>query len=164
MVQKYKLIIIMLLAAILVACWPSGPRTITKLTETGSPALHAIDSNELRRLMDRMNSLMFESILTGQALDSQQREFSSRVITAAEGVDRALDGIVATLPKLNLDEGEQKTFLALAVNLRGKAHTLKAQAEARHFDDIPATLEKMNATCTSCHQLFRDFAKPGVKK
>ena len=162
--KKNKLAILMLFAASLTACVPSGQRTITKLTETGSPALHAIDSSELRQLMDRMNSLMFERNLTEQEMDSQRREVYARVIAAAEGLDRALDGIVTTLPKLNLDEGERKTFLALTVTLRGEAHTLKAQAESHQLDNIPITLEKISATCTSCHQLFRNFAKPELQK
>lgn len=163
--QKTKLTTLILITAALTACAPSGHRAAAKLTETGSPAaLHAIDSNELRQLMNRMNALMFERNLTEQEMDSQRREVSSRVIAAANGVDRALDGVIAALPRLNLDEGEQKTFHALALNLRGEALKLKAQAEANQVDDIPATLEKINATCTSCHVLFRDFDKPGAQK
>lgn len=162
--KKNTLAILMLFAAVLTACAPSGQQALVKLTDTGSPALHAIDSGELRQLMDRMNSLMFERNLTELEMDSQRRDASVRVISAAEGLDRALDGMVAALPKLNLDQGERKTFLALSATLRGEAHTLKAQAESHQLDDIPVTLEKISATCTSCHQLFRDFAKPGVQK
>jgi hypothetical protein len=92
---------------------------------TAAPVLHAIDSNELRQLMDRMNNLMFERNLTNQEMDSQRRQVVSQIIVAADGVDKAIDRILSTLPKLKLDESEQNIFRSLAVNLRGEASILK---------------------------------------
>lgn len=163
--QKHTLAIFMLLSAVLTACTsyelqPAFP----KLTVTGSPVLHAIDSDRLRQLMNRMNNLMYETNLTEQEMDSQRRQAVSQVVNAAEGLDQAIDGILAAQAKLNLDSGEQKVFYSLAAKLRDEAHSLKAQAQAHQVDEIPVTLEKISATCTSCHTLFRDFTKPGVKK
>jgi hypothetical protein len=163
--QKNTLTTFMLFAAALVACTHSErPPPFPKLTVTGTPVLHAIDSVQLRQLMTRMNNLMYETNLTEQEMDSQRRQAVSQVIHAADGLEPAIDGILAAQTKLNLDPGEQKVFHSLAVNLRNEAHTLKAQALAHQVNEIPVTLEKMSATCTSCHELFRDFTKPGVQK
>jgi hypothetical protein len=163
--QKNTLTTFILLAAALTACTHSErPPAFPKLTVTGTPVLHAIDSVQLRQLMNRMNSLMYETNLTDQELDIQRRQAVSQVIHAADGVDLAINDILAAQAKLNLDPSEQKVFHSLAVHLRDEAHTLKAQALAHQVNEIPVTLEKMNATCTSCHELFRDFTKPGVQK
>jgi hypothetical protein len=114
--------------------------------------------------MDRMNNLMFERNLTDQEMDSQRRQVVSQIIVAADGVDQAIDGILSTLPKLTLDDGEQKVFHSLALNLRDEAHALKSQAQTHQIDDISVTLEKMSATCNSCHVLFRDFTKTNARK
>lgn len=163
--SKIKHFGLLSLAAALMACSPTGKKAaVPKLTETGTPVLHAIDNDELRLLMDRMNSLMFERNLTELELDSQRRAAVSKVSAAARDLEQAIDGILAAEPKLSLDEGEKKVFRSLATNLKGEAQTLKAQADAHQVDAIPVTLEKMSATCTSCHELFRDFNKPGVQK
>jgi hypothetical protein len=163
--QKNTLTTFILFAATLVACTHSErPPPFPKLTVTGTPVLHAIDSIQLRQLMNRMNNLMYETNLTEQEMDVQRRQVVSKVTNAAEGLDQAIDGILAAQTKLNLDPDDQKVFHSLAVHLRDEAHTLKAQALAHQVNEIPVTLEKISATCTSCHELFRDFTKPGVQK
>lgn len=148
------------------ACSPPAQLGIglPKLTETGKPVLHAIDSDELRQLMRRMNNLMNERNLTDQEMDDQRRHAVSQVLIATKGIDQAIAAILAAMPNLNLDPGEQKVFRSLAVNLRGETEKLQFQADAQQLDIMPATLERMSATCTSCHQLFRDFSKSGVQK
>jgi hypothetical protein len=113
--------------------------------------------------MDRMNSLMFERNLTEHELDNQRREVTDRVYNAANDLDQAIEGILAALPGLKLTADEQKVFRLLAVDLRGEARNLKAQAEAHQTEEIPATLAKMTVTCTTCHELFRDFNKTGAR-
>lgn len=162
---KNTLTTFILFATALTACTPPAQQLqFPKLTVTGSPVLHAIDSAKLRQLMNRMNSLMYETNLTDQEMDIQRRQALTQVIHAADGVDLAINDIVAAQAKLNLDPSDQKVFHSLAVHLRDEAHTLKAQALAHQVNEIPVTLEKMSATCTSCHELFRDFTKPGVQK
>jgi hypothetical protein len=163
--QKYTFTTFILFAVILSACTPSRQQMeFPKLTVTGTPVLHAIDSVQLRQLMNRMNSLMHETNLTEQEMDSQRRQAISQVIHAADGLEPAIDGILAAQAKLSLDSGEQKVFHSLAVNLKNEAHTLKLQAQSHQINEISVTLERMGATCTSCHELFRDFTKPGVKE
>lgn len=150
---------------VLTACTPPAKRgDMPKLTVTGTPVLHAIDNDELRQVMGRINNLMYETNLTDQELDKQRSVAVSQVLKAAVGLEQSIDAMLAAEPKLNLDAGEHKVFASLATNLRGEAKTLKFQAESHQVDDIPQTLEKISATCTSCHELFRDFTKPGAQK
>lgn len=162
--NQKNLLLLLLLVATVVACNPAEKYiTAPHLVATGSAALHAIDSNELRQVMGRMNGLMFERNLTDQELDRQRHQALSQVIEAADGVEQAITAILATQPRLNLDAGEQKVFLALAVRLGEEAKTLKIQAVTHQDEQIPATLEKISTTCNACHQLFRDFGKHTVQ-
>ena len=164
--KKYEFITLMLLAAVLAACAPSAHQRASEpaLANTGTPALHAIDSNELRNVMRRINNLMQERNLTSQEMDSQQRVAASHVIAAAKALDESIDGILATMPSLKLAPGEDTAFRSLAGKLRDDAYQLKFQAEGHQLETIPATLERMNTTCNSCHALYRDFSKSGDQK
>ena len=159
-----KWALLLLVSAVATACAPSKLKpAMPNLVDTGKPALHAIDSNDLRELMKRLNNLMYERNLTSQEIDAQQRIAETQVKNAANDLNQAIDGIIATMPKLNLDPSEQKVFHSLALNLREDAYKLKFEAEAHQLEAIPGTLEKMSATCTSCHALFRDLHKSGAQ-
>lgn len=164
--KKTELIPSTLLAVALAACTPSAQQRVEApaLANTGVPALHAIDSNELRNVMRRINNLMHERNLTSQEMDSQQRLATTQVIDAAKGLDESIDGIIAVMPSLKLAPGEDTAFRSLAVKLRDDAYKLKFQAETHQLELIPATLERMSSTCNSCHALYRDFSKPGGQK
>ena len=163
--KKTELITFTLLAVALAACTPSAQQQqraeAPALANTGVPALHAIDSNELRNVMKRINNLMLERNLTSQEMDSQQRLATTQVMTAAKGLDESIEGILAIMPSLKLAPGEDTAFRALAVKLKEDAYKLKFQAETHQLELIPTTLERMNSTCNSCHALYRDFNKPG---
>lgn len=151
-----------LLALALTACGSGGQRPAPpKLIDTGKPALHAIDSQDLRRSMQRMHNLMYERNLTEHEMDNQRREALYRVQQAAEGVEHALAAMRLAMPNLHLESDEQKVFASLADKLLIQAGQLKSQAQTLQIDAIPTTLEAISATCTSCHELFRDFKKPG---
>lgn len=107
---------------------------------------------------------MFERNLTEHEMDHQRRQAIAQVIESADGVEQAIAGILDAMPKLDLDAGEQKVFRSLALKLREEAKTLKLQALHHQDEDIPATLERMSATCNACHPLFRDFGKARVEQ
>lgn len=151
---------ILFVVILLTACVTKNDKQIMPdLVDTGKPVLHAIDSEELRELMQRLNHLVYERNLTAQELDTQQRKAAAQLINAATDINQAIEGILAIKTSLDLDAGEQKVFISLAQSLRESAYKLKFQAESHQFDDIPDTLGKMSSTCTSCHSLFRNFKK-----
>jgi hypothetical protein len=124
-------------------------------SETGEPALHAIHDNELRDLMDRMDSLMQERFMTETQLDNERRKYSHRIADSAQDLSKTIDTIIAKLPSLALSPAEQTTFLALANKLRQQTELLQQQASQNRIDAIDDGLHQINTTCTSCHALFR---------
>lgn len=154
--MKTKYILAILLVSS--ACSSSGnrqPPLEGGRSETGQPALHAVRDNQLRELMDRMDSLMQERFMTEQQLDQERRKYSRQIAETARYLSANIDAIIAGMPKLQLSAAEQTSFLALAGKLRQEVQQLQQQAEQNHIDAIPASLHEINTTCTACHALFR---------
>ncbi len=152
-----QLFLTTVLVFLLSACSPLKHEHIAEggRSETGEPALHAVHDNELRNLMDRMDSLMQERFMTETQLDSERRKFSRRIADSAQDLSKTIDTIIAKLPNLTLTPAEQATFLALANKLRQQTEQLQQQARQNHIDAIDDGLHQINTTCTSCHALFR---------
>lgn len=106
--------------------------------------------------MAELDSLIVsEKEMTEQQKDARRREYSQKMAEAAAAMDNAVDAIIASLPRLNLDETERAAFLALADRLRGKSREILDLASDNRSRAIPDTLAQMETTCAACHQLFR---------
>jgi cytochrome c556 len=138
------------------SCGTSPPGMAPRaLPDTGNPALHAVQNARLHALMTEMNSLMFDRMRTELDIDRERRRRAAQIAEVAQAMSRTIDGVLATLPSLDLAPGEQETFAALANKLRGQAGQLEKQARRNYVDAIPQTLDQMTLTCTACHELFR---------
>lgn len=93
--------------------------------------------------------------MTEQQLDVERRKYSRQIGEAARNLSVNVGTIIASMPGLQLNAGEQATFLALASKLRDEAQQLQELAEQNHIDAISDGLHEINTTCTSCHALFR---------
>ncbi|WKJ89783.1 cytochrome c [Methylomonas montana] len=124
-------------------------------SETGRPALHAVRDNQLRTLMDRMDSLMQERFMTELQLDVERRKYSRQIAETAGSMESTVDAIIASMPGLQLSATEKTTFQALAGKLREEIQQLQLQAQQNQIDAIATSVHEINTTCTSCHALFR---------
>jgi hypothetical protein len=102
----------------------------------------------------RLHGLKLEGMMCEPEMDSKRREVISQVTVVAEGAESVLDCILSAKPEWNLDADKQTQFYSLADNLREEVKTLKTQIQLFQLCDTPATLDRMNATCSSCHELF----------
>ncbi len=141
----------------LISCTNPTPHIVVNSdsSEVGQPALHAVHNNRLRELMGRMNGLMQERFLTEPELDAEHRKYAKQIFNTAQNLSQTIDVISATLPSLKLSAAEQTTFIALVTQLREQTQVLQAQTKQNHLGVISHTLEQIDATCTSCHALFR---------
>jgi len=121
----------------------------------GQPALHAVQDQELRVLMDRMNGLMMERFMTEQEMDVERDRFARQIIDASKTLSSTATAIVDKLPGLGLDDNAQKAFRTLAKKLGQQAKDLQTESENRRYNAMSATLHEMSATCMACHTLFR---------
>ncbi|AEG00791.1 cytochrome c [Methylomonas methanica] len=121
------------------------------------PALHAVQDQELRELMDRMNGLMLERFMTEHEMDVVRGKYTRQIIETAKTLQITAGSLVDKIPSLNLTTDEAKAFRNLARKLSQHAKTLEAQAEHGGLNAIPGTLHEMKSTCMACHTLFRRF-------
>lgn len=155
MENKASLFITLSLAAALAGCASSEQRPMPKLASTDHRALlHTIEGTKLKDLIHRLHGLKLEGMMGEPEMDSKRRQVTSQVIEVADGAESVLDCMLAAKPELNLAADKQKLFHSLADNLREEVKTLKTQTQVFQLNDIPATLNRMNATCSSCHELF----------
>lgn len=153
--QKTSLIIALSLVSLLAGCVSQEQHPIPKMTSTDHQAvLHVVTGTKLRDSIHRLNNLMLENIRTQPELDKQRQQANALVLEIAKGAESSLGCLLDVEPKLNLDSHQHKQFHALADDLRDEANTLKNQVQSHQLTELPATLEKMNVTCTSCHELF----------
>jgi len=119
------------------------------------PALHAVQDQELRTLMDRMNALMMEKFLTEYEMDIERARFARQIVDASKVLESTARTLVDKVPSLGLEQTEQNAFRHLAQILEQQAHRLQKQAENGYYKSISATLHEMTSTCMACHTLFR---------
>lgn len=120
-----------------------------------TPALHALQDQELRTLMDRMSGLMFERFMTEHEMDVERRKYARQIIDAALILNSSSEALVKRAPFLGMNAEENNAFVILAQKLGHHAERLKNQAENNSFNGISSTLHEMQATCLACHTLFR---------
>lgn len=125
------------------------------LHHSDKPVLHAVQSEELRNLMDRLDSLMYERFMTQTEIDRKRQHYGRLMADSASQLDQTVDGIMASLPKLQLNNEESQVFHTLAGKLREQIHLLQGQVEEQQYQDMSATVDQMLNTCKGCHQLFR---------
>lgn len=155
MIRLYPLALILLT---LTACYSPGDKFHSQFdghSETGQPALHAIQDKQLRELMARMDALMQERFMTEPELDAERRKYAQRIAENAQTLSQTVDTIIARMPSLPLSTDEQHTFQALAQKLAEQSRHLQEQARTNQIDAVSGTLHQINTTCTSCHALFR---------
>lgn len=128
---------------------------LTGISSNGEPALHAIQDQELRILMGRMNSLMMERFMTEQEMDIERRKYARQIIEAAKTLEDTSQTLVNKLPGLGLTEAEQTVFANLAQKLGQQARNLQNQAENHAYNSVSSTLHEVKSTCMACHSLFR---------
>lgn len=150
---KYQILLISL--SLLIACSSQPQQQTLSSAITETPALHAIQDQEVRKLMDRLNATMLERFMSEQEMDIERQKYARQMIEAANTLATTAQNLVIHLPALDLTPAEQAAFRNLAQKLGMHAGNLKTQAENQAFRGITATLHAMSSTCLACHTLFR---------
>lgn len=143
-----RLAYLVAVAALLNAC---------STVDSGQPALHAVQDQELRSLMARMNGLMMERFMTEEEMDRERSRYAGQIVNAAKILATTAASLQNKLPGLGLSDDEQVSFRALANQLGQHANDLQQQAENNRFNAMSSTLRDVRNTCQACHALFRKF-------
>jgi cytochrome c556 len=129
---------------------------VSEKLETGKTLQNAIHSDEVKNIMRRLNSLVYEREYT----ELEIKKLRMKQIELLSKAANALKETAVTIPYIdslkNLNEEDQIAFNAMANQLKELSQTLKRETEANHQKSIDATYIKLQDTCNTCHLLFRD--------
>ncbi|NOQ77093.1 MAG: hypothetical protein GQ475_04755 [Methylococcaceae bacterium] len=140
----------------LVSCGVKQPPNY-QLLDTGKPALHAIQGERLKRVMNELNDLMFERMLNEVQIDQQRRYRTKEIVKVTETLLETVKYIPEALQTLNLDKNEQQIFLNMSEKLNKQVSLLKQDAERNHVDAISSRVDYIIETCNACHHIFRQY-------
>ena len=127
-------------------------------TNSGSISLHAVMSEQLALENARLHVLLFDLHRTETVLARERGALVARIAEAARRLQRGAAVITASSASLALVPDEVDRLNALALTLASRAGTLADQAEAGTLgpEQLEAGLAAIDATCNSCHALYRD--------
>lgn len=127
----------------------------TQLSNIDKPALHSIQSAQLKVLMRQLDDLMFERMLNEVQLDRQRRYRTKEIVKVAENLLETIGYIPNALQDLSLDSSEQIIFLNLSEQLKQQITLLKQEASKNYVDAISKRANQIIETCNACHRIFR---------
>ncbi|WP_162232443.1 hypothetical protein, partial [Methylogaea oryzae] len=88
----------------------------TEPADTGLPAMHAIHNNRLQQAMDRINTLVYRQMRDEVNASVETRQQTQEVAKTASELSGTVEAIIATLPALRLNPGDQATFRRWPIN------------------------------------------------
>lgn len=124
--------------------------------ETGKTILNAIHSDEVKNIMRRLNSLVYEREYTELEIKKLRMKQIELLSKAANALKETADTIPNIDSLKNLNEEDQIAFNAMANQLKELSQKLKRETETNHQKNLDATYIELQDTCNKCHLLFRD--------
>jgi len=132
-----------------------------------SPAArHAVRSAELKDLMTEIDLHRWKSWPQEVEADykSDQRARSQQAFARAEelttALEAAVDQIAQAADHAAMSESDRRAFLVKVGVFREQLGQLEKVVVAHDADGMRRTLTEIDATCTSCHERFRDVSGP----
>lgn len=112
--------------------------------------LHAIMTQNIERHIDRL-----DYALAGARDDVSVRENTAGIIQSTQGLQLSADIIMTLRATLPLSADAANIYAERATELKGFAGELEALARAGRINELRPIVAQINASCNSCHQLFR---------
>jgi len=112
--------------------------------------LHAIMTQNIERHIDRL-----DYALAGARDDVSIRENTASIIQSTQGLQLSADIIMTLRSTLPLSADAANIYVERATELKGFASELESLARAGRINELRPIVAQVNASCNSCHQLFR---------
>lgn len=148
----FLLIFFALSGALLAEQQPSG-----NLTETDNSILKTIHSDQLRSIMQRLNTLAYDREYTQLEINKLRAIQIDRLVGVASELVSNTNKLTDIAGESGLDEEEQLTFIAMANQLYKEALNLQHDVKSNQKENINASNQRLRDTCNTCHKLFRSW-------
>jgi|GEM_PF-1413071 cytochrome c556 len=129
---------------------------VSEKLETGKTILNAIHSDEVKKIMQNLNNLIYEREYTELELKKLSHRQIELLVEEATTLTKTASNQANIISLQSLGEEEQLTFTAMTNQLREIAIELKSEIGTNHYKEIDALYIKLQSTCNTCHQLFRE--------
>jgi cytochrome c556 len=123
--------------------------------DTGEPLMHAVQNEQLQKIMRQLNNLVYSRMTEDIDLNELRKTKTTELAQVARELAQNEQEILQTLPDLDLNEEEKLLFTSLERKLHRNALKMEELAVANNLAEIPGTLDVITSTCISCHSLFR---------
>jgi cytochrome c556 len=164
----HRQIAIGLLVALMAAVSGACQRTRGDRDSQASPAAtgHAVHGQRLTEVMQRIQASTAED--WPQELDAEYASLGpvarqaslDEACRLAAALGEAAAGIPDAVQSMKMPEADRRSFQAQVDTLRDQSQELERAALAGDTAAMQATLDRIGATCASCHARFRDYAGP----
>lgn len=137
---------LLLLSVLIGAPWP---------VSLAADLAHTESMDTLRETMRRIDTLMFEGILTELDIDHERRRQVQAIATTAGQLAVAAAALANRDAGLLPDPDERRRFVDNAGHLGAAAATLETIAADGSISEVRAQIERVGHACAGCHADFR---------
>jgi len=109
-------------------------------------------SDHLKRLMRRMNTLIYERNLSELEVDRERLERARELAAAATALAEEAGAAEGSLR--GTDDAERREFTRLAHALAAEAAVLDELATAGRYGELSAQMQRVGEQCAACHLRF----------
>lgn len=134
-----------------------------QLTKNPNPTMHELGSMKLKGIMHELNNLVFERFYSELERDELRVQHTKEIAQIALSIEGDVQKIESMSSELKLNNIELKEFMKLTKELGNNASELENIANNYRIKEIKGGINKLVATCNSCHQKFRKASTKGVE-
>jgi len=144
---------VVLLGALLgtMACQSPG----TLRAPSTSAARHLVHSARIAAIMRDLDRFAWDRLPQEMDITVERNRRLDELVAAAGALSDAAGSIPDAVDGIELSAVHRTAFVSLAEALREQALRLRASAAARDLRQTEIVLREIDASCDSCHALFR---------
>ena len=116
---------------------------------------HVVYSKNLRDIMQRMNQLVYKKELSELNKKELRSQHLEDLVYTVNELGYAAIFLQDALPGFKLSTEEKDIFHAIAIQLQKEAENIKEMAEQNDMVNMERSYNRLNDTCSACHELFR---------
>lgn len=154
-----------MMAAIL-ACDPAQSGRAPSRDQVSPAARHAIESEDLRRIMHSLSTEVKRSwpqeiadVKTAQARRDREDRFKQAQALAA-ALAQSAESIPQATAQAKLSDAELKNFMDRVQQLKTEARELESAAASQDDQGMKQVLGRIQTTCNGCHERFSNLPGP----
>lgn len=122
-----------------------------------SALLNVIHSEQLRGIMQRLDTLAYEREYTALELQKIRERQIQKLVDVTRELMKSSEQLREIAPDVQVSREDLVTFRAMAAQLHRETLDLEESIQHGYAPELDRGYERMRDTCTACHRLFREY-------